>query len=318
MGLLTLLRNLTFFTAPKPFTDPHITLIQRNAIRSWLSQAEQVEVLLIGDESGIREAASEFGAKHIATVEKNAQGTPLISSIFEQAQAQTSNPVIAYINTDIILLDDFLPAVRKVALQFRSFLIVGRRWDLDLESELDFGAGWTAAMREKLKSEGALHPAAGSDYIVFPSGQFADLPAFALGRAGWDNWMIFKGRSMRIPVIDATKAITVIHQDHDYGHLEGGLPHYRLPESRENVELGGGPETVFTLEDATWRLNGQGLRKTPWPVGGLFRWVKSSLVARLGSGRSLRIARLFFHPVESARMYGASTLRRLKGASERT
>ncbi|MFQ5922042.1 MAG: hypothetical protein ACE5M4_04295, partial [Anaerolineales bacterium] len=294
MELLTLKMNLTFFTAPKPFTDPHITLIQRNAIRSWLSQAEQIEVQLIGDEPGISEAASEFGVKHLATVEKNAQGTPLISSIFEQAQAQASSPIIAYINTDIILLDDFLPAVRKVTQQFQSFLIVGQRWDLDQESELDLGAGWIAAMKERLHSEGALHPPAGSDYFAFPRGQFTDLPPFALGRAGWDNWMIFKGRSMRIPVIDATAVITVIHQGHDYGHLEGGVPHYRLPESRENVELGGGPDTVFTLGDATWRLNGQGLRKIPWPAGGLFRWVKSSLVARLGSGRSLRIAHLFF------------------------
>ena len=27
--------TITIFTAPKPFTDPHIDLIQRNAIRSW-------------------------------------------------------------------------------------------------------------------------------------------------------------------------------------------------------------------------------------------------------------------------------------------
>ena len=28
---------LTLFTAPKPFTNPHIALIQRNAIRSWMA-----------------------------------------------------------------------------------------------------------------------------------------------------------------------------------------------------------------------------------------------------------------------------------------
>ena len=310
--------DLTFFTAPKPFTDPHIALIQRNAIRSWLSQGEQVDVLLIGDEPGISTAANEFGVECLPTVEKNAQGTPLINSIFEQAQAHSPGPVLVYINSDIILLDDFLPAVHEVAQQFHHYLIVGQRWDLDQESELEFEPGWAAAMKERLQSEGALHPLAGSDYFVFPRGQFTNLPPFALGRAGWDNWMIFKGRSMSLPVIDATKAITVIHQDHDYGHLEGGVPHYRLPESRENVELGGGPETVFTLADATWRLNGQGLRKAPWPAGGLFRWAKSSFVARLGPGRRLRIAHIFLHPLESARTYGASTARWLKGASERT
>ena len=47
---------LTIFTAPKPFTNPHINIIQRNAIQSWM-RLKDVEVLLIGDEAGIPEAA---------------------------------------------------------------------------------------------------------------------------------------------------------------------------------------------------------------------------------------------------------------------
>ncbi len=31
---------LTLFTAPKPFTNPHIALIQRNAFRSWQALGE--------------------------------------------------------------------------------------------------------------------------------------------------------------------------------------------------------------------------------------------------------------------------------------
>ena len=37
---------LTIFTAPKPFTHPHINVIQRNAIRSWM-QLDDVEVIII-------------------------------------------------------------------------------------------------------------------------------------------------------------------------------------------------------------------------------------------------------------------------------
>ena len=43
---------ITLFTAPKPFTNPHIALIQRNALRSWQALGTEVEVLLIGQEEG--------------------------------------------------------------------------------------------------------------------------------------------------------------------------------------------------------------------------------------------------------------------------
>ena len=47
---------LTLFTAPKPFRG-HIGLIQANAIRSWMALAPDIEVLLVGDEPGLAEAA---------------------------------------------------------------------------------------------------------------------------------------------------------------------------------------------------------------------------------------------------------------------
>ena len=38
---------ITLFSAPKPFTNPHIAMIQRNAIRSW-TLLPDVEVILLG------------------------------------------------------------------------------------------------------------------------------------------------------------------------------------------------------------------------------------------------------------------------------
>ena len=43
---------ITIFTAPKPFTNPHIDLIQRNAIQSWLHLGDDVNVVMIGNEPG--------------------------------------------------------------------------------------------------------------------------------------------------------------------------------------------------------------------------------------------------------------------------
>jgi len=297
--------SVTIFSAPKPFTDPRIAMIQRNAIGSWLNMGDQVEVLLLGDDPGIGETAAQLGAIHLPAVDRNDQQTPLISSIFGQAQSHAQHSTLAFVNADIILMNDFLTSVEEIALQQPDYLIVGQRWDLAEDVELEFEAGWDEALRHRLELEGTLHPPAGSDYFVFPRGQFDDLPPFALGRAGWDNWMIFRARSMRIPVIDATKAITVVHQTHDYSHLEGGLPHYGLEESRENVRLGGGPEAIFTLADATWRMNGNGLVRIPWPQGGLFRWGESTIAARFGTRSNLRFLRALLHPLEFARAIGS-------------
>ena len=86
---------LTIFTAPKPFIDPHISIIQKNAIHSWQNIGKDVDVLLIGDEEGMAEAAFDLGVRHLPDVECNQMGTPLVSSIFDLARVNTPAPVLA-------------------------------------------------------------------------------------------------------------------------------------------------------------------------------------------------------------------------------
>jgi hypothetical protein len=259
---------LTLFTAPKPFTNPHIAQIQRNAIRSWQALGAEVEVILIGEEEGLAEAAAELGVRHILQVARNSQGTPLISSIFGLGREASPAPLQAYVNADILLFPDFVEAARRVAAQRQRFLIVGQRWDLEVREPLDFSAEGARCLKERLAAEGRLHPPAGSDYFIYPRACFTDVPALAVGRAGWDNWMIFYARWQGWEVVDASAAVQIVHQNHDYSHLPGGQPHYRLPETGENVRLAGGRRTIFHLEDATRRLTADGhLARFPrtWP-----------------------------------------------------
>lgn len=293
---------ITLFTCPKPFLGP-AALIQRNAVGSWIRLGPEVEVLLIGDEAGVAEAARELGAGHLPDVDRNEHGTPRLDSIFARARQASGQPYLAYANADIILLDDFLPAVRRATALGDSFLIVGQRWDLAVSEAIDFRGHWEPALRQTLGERGRRHPPAGSDYFVFPRGGFAQMPAFALGRAGWDNWMIFQARRLGWPVIDASRGVTVVHQDHDYRHLPGGQPHYRLPESAENLRLAGGRETVFTLADADWRLDASGLARKAWRESGILRRLEAGCIARLGPGRRARLVRLAFHPWDAAGYY---------------
>jgi hypothetical protein len=290
---------LTIFSAPKPFSDAHINLIQRNAIHSWKTLGNDVEIVLIGDEEGIKEATEDLGLAHFAGVKTNREGTPLISSIFELGRSFDHSPLLAFVNADILLLSDFLAAAHLILEQVSKFLIVGQRWDLEVREQIQMNSGWESGLKKDLQERGHLHPPMGSDYFIFPRECYQDIPDFAVGRAGWDNWMIFKGRREGWKVIDATGAITVIHQDHDYSHLPEGKPHYRLPESDENVRLAGGKRTVFHLDDCdTILLDGKLIKPVrTWKK--VVREIETWPLRRLHSKFLAQLTFTIFHPMKA-------------------
>lgn len=245
---------LTLFSAPKPFTDPHIALIQRNAIHSW-TLLPDVEVILLGEETGLAEAARELGVKHIPHVERNANGVPLISSMFQLAREHSHSDLLCIINADMILMPDFIEAAKQAVKLKDKFVLLSQRWDLDVTQPLDFSKGWEHRLQSTVHGRGSLHRPAGSDFFLFPRSSFLDVPNFVIGRAGWDNWMIYKARKEGWAVIDCTPSVMIVHQNHDYSHLPGGKPHYEHPETNENIRLAGGQANVrYTILDATHQL----------------------------------------------------------------
>src|SRR5467141_3820646 len=105
---------LTLFAIPKAFTG-HIGIIQRNAIRSWTLLRPQCEIILFGDDEGTADVAEEFGIRHIPQVERNEFGTPLVNDMFEKAQNLGSHELCCFVNSDIILMNDFMEAAQRVA-----------------------------------------------------------------------------------------------------------------------------------------------------------------------------------------------------------
>lgn len=288
---------LTIFSTPKPFTNPHIRVIQRNALRSWIALGAEVEVILIGEEPGLAETAQELGVRHLPQVRRNASGTPLLSSIFQSAREAAHGCLLAYANADILLFPDLLEAARAVNRQEIEFLLVGQRWDLDVDQEMDVKPSWAEDLRRDALSRGRLHEAKGSDYFVFPAHLFTDLPDFAIGRAGWDNWMIFHARSQGWPVIDVSRSVMVIHQQHDYSHLPGGIIHHTLPESDENMRLAGGRRHIFTLQDASHILEDGKVRPVPISLQKTLRELETWPLRRLDNDRLGGIFFNFFHPI---------------------
>lgn len=215
----------------------------------------------MGKDEGTAETAAELGLRHIPDVQSNEYGTPLVSSMFSVAQQEAANPVLCYVNADIILLSDFLPAVQRITA--KSFLMVGQRWDIKLEESIDFNQiDWEQNLRQRLIASGELHQAAGIDYFIFSRGLYTDIPPFALGRTAWDNWLVYRARSSKTLVIDATRVITAIHQNHDYAHMqEGETGAFKGPEATRNQELLGKPENSFGVNTVSWMLTPHGLKR---------------------------------------------------------
>ncbi|MBE0410245.1 MAG: hypothetical protein IBX69_10995 [Anaerolineales bacterium] len=269
---------MTIFTAPKPFTNPHIATIQRNAIRSWLALGDQVAVILLGNEDGIAETAEELRTQHLPDVEHNDKGTPLVSSIFKLAHQFSQSPVMTYANADMILLSDFLPAVQQVAGLHKDFLVVGRRWNLDITEPITFNDHWERKLREEIQAKGKLYTPYGIDYFVFPRHLYTQVPDFAIGRPAWDNWMVHHATDQGWLVLEATESITVVHQNHDYSHLPQGKPPYGSEEALRNIALAGGLKNIMNITDAKHRLVNGIIRRQPLTLVRLIRLVERCLI----------------------------------------
>ncbi len=276
---------LTLFSAPKPFTDPHIATIQRNAIASW-TKLPGVSVVLLGEEPGLAETAQSLGVIHIPQVPRSPSGAPRMDAMFRLTREASPTPLYAIVNADIILFEDMLTAAQNASAQRQKFVLMGQRWDVDLAEELDFSAGWQTRLRETAQSAGSLHRPAGSDYFLFPAACYEDIPPFTIGRAGWDNWMIYHARQSGFAAVDATADVMIIHQNHNYAHLPGGKPHYDHPETEENIRLAGGRAiTRFTLLDADKRLQNGHILPQKQNSARLWRRLEAWSLLSLGSAR---------------------------------
>lgn len=254
---------LTLFSIPRAFSGD-VGDRQLNAIRSWSRLGPDVEVLLYGDDPGVADAASSIGARHEPTIATSSYGTPLLREAFLDTAENSSTRLLCYVNADIILLPDFLTAVRRIRL--RRFLMVGQRHDLDVDGLIDFEAGDVGErLLDRVERLGSLHQPAGSDYFVYPRETPWDCPPLVIGRGRWDNWIIYRARALGLRVVDATDVTRVIHQNHDYAHIAAREdPFWEGPEAQLNRRLI--PDSqVFTLLDATHRLTPQRLEPTREP-----------------------------------------------------
>jgi len=257
---------LTILSVPKPFKG-HIATIQSNAIRSWLALRPQPQVILFADEEGTAEVAQELGVQHVPAVRRNEYGTPLLDGVIQEGRRMSRNEILCYTNGDIVLTSAFGRAVDTVSQKLQKFLAVSKRINIDIREPIVFRTDWESHLFSDVRARGVLASKAYIDSFVFSRSCYQEIPAFAVGRPWFDHWFIKSARDFGIPIVELTSVAPLIHQNHDYSHIDGGLDGYwRSEETRRNLELYGQIVHDYTLEDATHELQGDGLivkKETP-------------------------------------------------------
>jgi hypothetical protein len=248
---------LTLFTTCKPFIG-HAAVIQRNAIVSWTLLRPRPEIIVVGDEIGAAEICDELGLKHLPKVERASSGRPLFSSIFRLAEQEGSSDWLCYANSDVIFMGDFARTMNRIVASIDHGLVVARRWDADVRAPIDFqDPKWEQQLRSRLVPH--RRPWRAVDFWVYHRHALPPMPDFVIGRnPGPDGWWIYTARQQGMLVIDASLAVTAVHQMHaerrylpDESVTTGG-------DVRKNLDLTEKAERVFFIADATrvWTKSG--------------------------------------------------------------
>ncbi len=255
---------LTMFSVLKPFegeSDTH----QRNALASWKALEPDVEIILVSDSTIPDDIHSDF--RCYQSRKTNRFGTPLLDDVFALAAAEGQGQVRAFVNADIILDRRFvLAAERLLHSELKSWLAIGQRTEFEMPERADHrSTHWISDCFARLERDGTQASIVCKDYFIFSADLYRQIPAFAIGRGNWDNWMVRSSKASSIPVVDVSSVAPVIHQKHGYGHVAGGRlsAYVSGPEARENQRLAGG-RNLLVGSTPNWRMDATGLHRIPF------------------------------------------------------
>ncbi len=207
--------QIVLCTTFKPFECAAVAQIQRQSVLNWRRVFGESVPLFSFQEVPLNEPLElTYGA--CGGVVKGHTFNETITEIMMNYSAE----IILYSNADILFADGMENVLRN--LPEGDCLVVGQR--IDCLSNGSF----------------VLHVPSGMDYFIFKRGMFRDLPALIMGRGGCDSALVAYCLRRGIPVIDASFAMPVVHQRHDYGHVKGGFSeaHYGQ-EAQANRRLHG-------------------------------------------------------------------------------
>jgi len=249
---------LTLFTIPRGFEGIHKAR-QENALESWVRLVPRPEIILYCDDPGVLEAAVKFKCTHVPGHRRHPNlGLPFVSDAFRCAVDFATADLMAFVNTDVMLMQDFVAAAQIVADRFDKFLVIGQRHYVTIDDSISFDDGWQRRLRDRVTQYGGLHRITGIDYMIGTRATFRDLvdgmPDFIIGRPAWDTWVVGRVEQLGISIVDATPDIYCVHQhEHVLWEREGSVYNRQLYDERGCLR--------GSVTTANWILRGGELKR---------------------------------------------------------
>ena len=128
---------ITIFCTPKDFIG-EFSIIQKNALFSWRSISNDIEILIMGNSDGTREISKEVNGIHVEDIEYSNENVPLVSSLFSNAQRIAKYDSICYLNSDIIISDEIFNAFSTIKNKFSRYLGIAYRYNINCKKQYNF------------------------------------------------------------------------------------------------------------------------------------------------------------------------------------
>lgn len=106
------------------------------------------------------------------------------------------------------------------------------------------------------------------DFFVFRRGFYKGVPKMVVGRSYWDWWMVAQALANGAPVVDGSRRVAPVHQNHGYGYHPQGKKGTNVDAlAMRNLKLAGGARSKRWIIDSTHRMTRDGeIRRNIFPA----------------------------------------------------
>lgn len=216
--------NISFITAFRKFKPP-FDKIQRSAIYSWKSN--DIKVIAPLNEVGLEEKCSNYqNVEFIGDVKRARElgfhhQSPVVSDMISKALPKIDTVMVALINSDIIIPEDFSSILQKMLDKYGyDIYVVGARQNIELEENIDSIEKLKAVWKQK---RGSYDQATSSDIFIASKYTWRkiihEMPDYILGRWGWDNYLHMRAEILKLNKYNCSEAIPILHCNHDFRHI---------------------------------------------------------------------------------------------------
>jgi hypothetical protein len=216
--------------------------IQKSAMYSW--KANDLQVVVPNNEVDTKGSCAGFS--NITVIEGVKRGrelgfatqAPILKDLIDKALPVIDTPMVAFLNADIVLLEDFTEKVEKIFEKYGyDVFITGSRSDIQANYYVN-----NEETYKKIQSEPRT-PFPGSDIFItskFIWRQFiSGMPEFIMGRYCLSDWLCLQAQVKKLKKYNCTNFIPTLHPVHGDEHIyqQEKAHGVKSPSSQHNMNL---------------------------------------------------------------------------------